>query len=201
MDVKNHIKISLIAALSENRVIGRENKLPWYIPGELKRFKEITMGHPIVMGRKTFESIGRVLPGRTNIVITRDSTWHHEGVVVTHSLDEAIEKAINVIARNLVKRGTKQSFDRAQNISQEEIATSSSTPRDDASESEIFIIGGGQIFEEAITKADKLYLTLVHTTLDGDTFFPDYSEFQKVVFQQDGEAGGYRYTFLDLERS
>src|SRR5258706_11117444 len=89
--------ISAIAAIGENRELGAKNKLLWNIPGELKRFKEITTGHPIIMGRKTYESIGRVLPNRTNIIITRDSSFAVQGAVVVHSLDKAIEKA-NVIA-------------------------------------------------------------------------------------------------------
>lgn len=86
-------RISLIVAMSENRVIGVENRLPWNIPEDLKRFKKITRGHPIVMGRKTFESIGRVLPERTNIVITRDRAYRVEGAAVCHSLDEALDWA------------------------------------------------------------------------------------------------------------
>ncbi|HEY8278026.1 MAG TPA: dihydrofolate reductase, partial [Bdellovibrionota bacterium] len=86
-------KLSLVVAMSENRVIGVNNHLPWNIPEDLKRFKAITSGHPIVMGRKTFESIGKALPKRTNIVITRDRTYRAEGGVVAHSLDEAFDWA------------------------------------------------------------------------------------------------------------
>ncbi len=86
-------KISLIVAMSENRVIGVKNHLPWSIPEDLKRFKEITLGHPIVMGRKTFESIGRVLPKRTNIVVTRDRAYRVEGAAVCFSFEEALEWA------------------------------------------------------------------------------------------------------------
>ncbi len=165
------MKISLIAALSENNVIGKDNKLPWNIPEDLKRFKKLTLGHPIIMGRKTFESIGRPLPGRLNIVISRNFSYQDDSVKVMSSLDEAITFA---------KR-------------QEELMP---LPH----ENEIFIIGGGQVFEQAITKADKLYLTIVHVTLDGDAFFPDYSAFTKKIVEQDGESNGYNYTFVDLEK-
>lgn len=157
-------KVSLIAALSENRVIGKDNKLPWHISEDLKRFKEVTSGHPVIMGRKTFQSISRPLPGRLNIVITRDPNWKMDGVSVAHSLGEALEL------------GKKENS------------------------GEVFIIGGGQIFAEAISNADKLYLTVIHTEIDGDAFFPDYSAFNKEVFRQEGESEGYKYTFLELEK-
>lgn len=90
------MRISLIVALSENHVIGRNNKLPWYLPNDLKYFKQVTMGLPIVMGRKTFESIGKPLPGRTNIVVTRNNEWMAEGVRTVHSLEEAFALAESV---------------------------------------------------------------------------------------------------------
>ncbi len=157
-------KVSLIVALSENLVIGKDNKLPWHISEDLKRFKEVTKGHPVIMGRKTFESIGRPLPGRLNIVITRNSGWKQEGVEVVSSLDEAIK---------LAKQKDTE---------------------------EIFVIGGGQIFEEAIKLADKLYLTIVHENIEGDTYFPDYSEFKKEVFKEEGQSNNLKFTFLELER-
>lgn len=89
----NQIHVSLIVAMARNRVIGINNKLPWYLPNDLKYFKRVTMGKPILMGRKTFESIGKPLPGRLNIVMTRDTSWQAEGVKVTHSLDAAIALA------------------------------------------------------------------------------------------------------------
>ncbi len=87
------MKKSIIVAMAENRVIGRNNKLPWYLPNDLKYFKSVTMGKPIIMGRKTFESIGKPLPGRQNLVITRNADWQHEGVAVVHSYEEAFAKA------------------------------------------------------------------------------------------------------------
>src|SRR5690554_1033476 len=84
------MKVTVVVAMSTNRVIGRNNKLPWYIPGDLKFFKQVTMGKPVVMGRKTYESIGKPLPGRDNIVITRDRSWKADGVKVAHDIDQAL---------------------------------------------------------------------------------------------------------------
>ncbi len=160
----NNPKISLIAALSENRAIGKNNKLIFRIPEDLKRFKEATSNHPVIMGRKTFESIGRPLPNRTNIIVTRDKNYKAEDCIIVHSLEEAF----GVAKTNETK--------------------------------EIFVIGGGQIYEQAIKFANKLYLTLVEGSYEADTFFPDYSEFKKVVFEEPCESSGYKYKFLELER-
>ncbi len=163
----NKPKISLIAAIaSENRALGRDNELIYKIPEDLKRFKELTSGHIVIMGRKTFESIGRALPNRTNIVITRDPNFSAENVVVTHSLGEALHLAE-------LKVGNE----------------------------EIFIIGGGMLYKEAIQKADKLYLTIVEGNPEADTYFPDYSDFKRVVFEESHESEGLKYKFLDLERN
>lgn len=159
-------RISLIAALSENRVIGNKGEIPWHLKDDFRRFKERTIGHTIIMGRKTHESIGRPLPGRTNIVITRDASREILGCTTVRSLEEALT--------------------RAQEIESEEI----------------FIIGGGQIYAEALAKASRLYLTLVHAIMDGDAFFPEYSRiFGKVVESEEFEEGGYRITYLTLERN
>lgn len=154
--------ISIIAAIGSNRELGKGNKLLWHIPEDFKRFKEITSGHPVIMGRKTYESIGKPLQNRTNIIITRDENFHVEGYLITHSIDEAIELA---------------------------------KTKDDK---EIFIIGGGQIYEQTIGIADKLYLTVVCGNFNADTFFPDYSRFQKIVFQREGTYNQYSYTFQEL---
>jgi dihydrofolate reductase len=136
----------------------------WHIPAELKRFKEITTGHTIIMGRKTHESIGRLLPNRTNIIITRDTEYKVDGAVIVHSLEEAIEKAQAIDSK------------------------------------EIFVIGGGQIFNEAISLADKLYLTIVEGNFEGDVYFPDYSHFSKQIFKLPQESDGYKYTFIELTK-
>ncbi len=159
--------ISIIVAVAgSKRVIGKKGGMPWHIPEELKRFREITTGHPIIMGRKTYESIGRVLPERTNIVITRDPSFAAEGIVIARSLEEALQLA-----------------------------------KDQPGNDEVFVIGGGEIYKQALPLADKLYLTVIDMEIEGDTFFPDYSEFKKVVWQsEEQESDGFKYRSLELER-
>ena len=133
--------ISLIVAMDENRGIGIANGLPWRLPADLKRFKALTLGHYIVMGRKTYQSIGRNLPGRISIVITRQPDYKPENCqpgqcIVTHSIESALEYA------------------REQR------------------ESEVFILGGGEIFAQTLHLAERIYLTQVHTVAPADTFFP-----------------------------
>ena len=127
------MRLSCIVAVSENGVIGRENELPWHLPRDLRRFKALTMGHPIIMGRRTYESIGRPLPGRRNLVLTRDPAWTIPGVETVPSLDEAIARC--------------------------------------GWEEEIFVIGGESVFREALMRADRLFVTLVHATVPGDRTF------------------------------
>lgn len=155
--------ISIIAAMSKNRVIGKDNKLPWNIPEDLKHFHSITVGHPVIMGRKTHESIGRVLKNRTNIVITRDLIYKSPGTVISHSLKQAIDEAKK------------------------------------EKPSEIFIIGGAQLYEQAIAIADKLYLTLIYTHVDGDAFFPDYSRFNNIISEERHQNTEFRYSYLVLQ--
>lgn len=161
----NNPRVSAIAAIaSGNRALGRGNDLIYKIPEDLKRFKDLTSGHPIIMGRKTFESIGRVLPNRTNIIITRDLDFKAEGAIVVNSIEEALEKA---------KRLEKE---------------------------EIFIIGGAQIYQQALPFTDKLYLTLVEGSPEADVYFPDYTSFTKKTFEQKNESNGISYIHLDLEK-
>jgi dihydrofolate reductase len=128
--------ISIIVAYADNQIIGAGNELLWHLPDDMKNFRRITMGHYVIMGRKTWDSIGNPLPGRTNVVITRNKHLKIEDVLILHSLAEAIEYA------------RKQEQD------------------------EIFIIGGGQIYNQALHLADKLYITRVYGSFEGDTFFP-----------------------------
>lgn len=134
------MRLSLIVAMSRNRVIGRAGTLPWRLNADLRRFKRLTTGHPLIMGRKTFESIGRVLPERTSIIITRQLEFQPAGVLVAHSLDEAIQLA--------------------------------------GDSDEAFIIGGAQIYREALSRVDRMYITAVDADLPGDTFFPTYDDSQ-----------------------
>jgi dihydrofolate reductase len=133
------MKITLIVAVSENNVIGRDGKLPWDLPDDLKRFRQLTKGHTVIMGRKTHESIGRPLPDRRNIIITRQSEYMSDGCEVVHSLDEALALCVD----------------------------------DDA-----FVIGGGEIYAQALVYAHRIELTRVHTDIEGDAFFPDIDETQ-----------------------
>lgn len=159
-------KISLVVAISKNRAIGKDNKLLFYIPEDLKRFKEITKNHPIIMGRKTFESIGRPLPERTNIIITSDLSYKAEGCTVCHSVEDALSEA---------KKLTTD---------------------------EIFVIGGGKIYEQVIPQTDKLYITVIDSVIEeADTFFPEYPEFTKVIREEKKEHNGLNYTFFELEKS
>lgn len=159
------MKISIIAALSAvDRGLGKNNQLLWKIPNDLKRFKELTNSHAIIMGRKTYESIERPLPNRTNIIITRDTSYQKEHCMVAHSLEEALQKAREV------------------------------------EQQEMFIIGGGEIYNQALPFTDKLYLTLIDEKKDADTFFPDYSEFQRKIFEEKHQEEIPPYTFINLER-
>jgi dihydrofolate reductase len=161
--------ISAIVAVSENNAIGKDNQLPWHLPEDLKFFKRTTMGKPILMGRKTYESLGKPLPGRLNIVLSRKEVELPEGVLLYHSLEEGINK--------LKETGSE----------------------------EVFIIGGGQIFEESMELIDRLYITKVHTHVDDATaFFPevDHSHW-KMVWEEQHEADEkhqYAYTFRQYER-
>lgn len=164
--IHNSIHVSAIAIISKNRGLGIDNHLLFHIPGELARLKTITMGHPLIMGRKTHESIGRILPGRLNIVITRNSGQDIPGsLVFVDSLEKALE-----IAK-------------------------------ETDEQEVFILGGGQIFTEALPLTDRLYLTIVDHEVPADTFFPDYEkEFTKVISQEEKSDWDYPYKFITLER-
>lgn len=131
--------ISIIVAVDTCNAIGQRNKLPWYLPMDLKRFKELTMGHHMLMGRKTWESIGRPLPGRKSIVITRNRQYQPEGCIVVNTLQEGVNYA------------------------------------EQQGETELFIIGGGEIFRSSITLADKIYLSIVQTEVKADTYFQEIS--------------------------
>jgi dihydrofolate reductase len=162
--------LSIIAALSSNNVIGRNNQLPWHIGTDLKRFKALTMGHHLIMGRRTFDSVGRPLPGRVNVVITSNPAFSADGIVVVHSLEEGIRLAT------------------------------------DSGDAEPFIAGGAVVFEQAIHRAERMYLTRVHAELEGDTFFPEFDDVREWQltdsehFEAD-EKNDYPYSFLTYERA
>ncbi|UTW44768.1 dihydrofolate reductase [bacterium SCSIO 12696] len=170
------MNICLIVAMARNGTIGRNNQLPWHLSGDLRYFKAVTMGKPVIMGRKTWESIGRPLPGRTNIVVTRQAGWCPEGenmaaVKVANSLDAALELAQQVAAADGV--------------------------------SELMVMGGGEIYRQALPLADRLYITEVDADVEGDAHFPalDTNAWQEVE-RTSGEPGGdYHYHFVVKDRA
>lgn len=159
--------VNIIVAVADNGAIGKDNSLLWHIREDLKYFKKVTMGCPVIMGRRTFESIGRPLPGRQNIVVSRSETHAlPEGVLPAGSLEEAVSKAEG---------------------------------------DEVFVIGGGQIYRQALSLADRLYVTEVHVTVeDADTFFPEidagqWEEESRTALQTDAESG-IEYEFVVYRR-
>jgi len=161
------MRISLIVAMSENRVIGRHGQLPWRLSSDLQRFKRLTMGHHIIMGRRTFESIGRPLPGRTMVVVTRQMDYQGGEALVAHDIEEAI--------------GSASTDDMA------------------------FIIGGAEVYRQSLTMVDRIYMTLVHTQIQGDAFFPELIlDDWQLVDQSRHSADGqneYEYSFLVYDRA
>jgi dihydrofolate reductase len=156
------MNIVIIAALSSNGVIGDHGKIPWHISDDLKRFKKLTMGHPIIMGRKTYESIGRPLPGRTNIVLTRNADFQPpDGVQVCSSLSVALDAC----------RG--------------------------AGETTAYVIGGGEIYREALPVADTLALTHVHREVQGDAHFPAFDRAQWTETNREDHA---EYSYVEYRR-
>ncbi|HKM16506.1 MAG TPA: dihydrofolate reductase [Marinospirillum sp.] len=164
--------IAIIVAAAKNRVIGHKNSMPWYLPEELKHFKRITLGKPLVMGRNTFESIGRPLPGRTNIVISRNPEFNHSGIKIAANLAAALKIAD---AQAVIDGAT-----------------------------EIMVIGGGQIYEQAFPLASYLYLTEVDAMPEGDTWFPEVNKDEWLETSRDSysaqEGNRYAYAIRCLQR-
>ena len=160
--------VSAIVAATENWVIGKGNEIPWYLSNDFKHFKKTTMGHHIIMGRHTYISIGRPLPKRTNIILTRNPFYVVQNCLIAHSVQEALELAF------------------------------------DNGETEAFIIGGGKVYEQALPFLDKVYLTVVHTELEGDTYFPvlNSDDWQEVSSERHSadEKNDFDYSFKLFER-
>ncbi len=158
--------LSIVVAMAENRVIGRDNALPWRLPDDLRRFKELTLGKPMIMGRKTYESIGRPLPGRTTIVVSRQPGLAFEGCVVVDSMRAALAAA--------------------------------------GGASEVALVGGAQLYREALPMVHRIELTRVHANVDGDAFFPelDPREWHEtiVAVHAADDRHPYAFTFSYLER-
>ncbi|HEV8077324.1 MAG TPA: dihydrofolate reductase [Marinobacter sp.] len=164
---------ALIVAMAQNRVIGRDNNLPWYLPGDLKYFKQATMGKPIIMGRKTWDSIGRPLPGRMNVIITRNEECQSPaGTTVAISLQAALKKAEAQAELDGVE--------------------------------EVMVIGGGQIYAEALPLVDRIYMTQVHASVEGDAYFPEINwEEWEEIGREDFSASDnnpYNYSFVVYQR-
>lgn len=192
----HNTKISIICAMDSKRGIGKNNDLLFKIPEDMKRFRSLTRGRPVIMGRRTFDSLRmpKGLPNRTNIIVTRDRNYKIEGAVVVYSLEEALEEC----SKYYVVSSTNDGRDKTIHNTKYLIHTTHT-----ADENEIFILGGGQIFKEALEKnlVDKLYLTLVEGDFGADTFFPQYKELGFKVKKKEGrQAEGYTYTFIDLEK-
>jgi dihydrofolate reductase len=155
--------VSIIAAMAENRVIGRNGAIPWDLPDDRRRFRSLTMGHPVIMGRRTFEAIGHPLPGRRNIVLTRQAHYRAEGCDVAHDLRSALE------------------------------ACEGST--------EVFIIGGAEIYRQALPFAGRIYLTIVHAEISGDAFFPTIpsDEFKETAHVAAGGEPPCSYLLLERQ--
>lgn len=166
-------QVALMVAMANNRCIGVNNALPWHLSEDLKHFKRTTLGKPVIMGRKTFDSIGRPLPGRANIVVTHNPHWHQDGVVTAASVVQAI-----ISAKQKALEG---------NVA------------------EIVIIGGAQIYREALDLVQKMYITRVDTHIDGDAYFPEFDEArwqrtQQEHFQSD-QSNPYDFSFESWELS
>ena len=140
--------ITLVVAMGKNNAIGKDNKLLWHLPKDLKHFKNLTSGHPIIMGRKTYESIGKPLPNRTNIVVSRRNDWFEEGILIVPSIKDALKHAKKI-------------------------------------SDNVFVIGGGNIYEQTIDKADRLEVTVVDAELDADVRFPKINPKQWVKVSED----------------
>jgi dihydrofolate reductase len=161
------MRISIISATSENRVIGKNNDLVWHLPADFKFFKDKTRDHAIIMGRKTYESLGKALPKRTNMVVSRNPDFNPGDAHKFSSLTSALEKA---------KKIEKE---------------------------EIFIIGGGKIYAQALPFCTHMYLTIVHGNFEGDTFFPEFGKEWKIVdeeFRKADENNSYDFTFTTFEK-
>lgn len=160
------MKIAIIVATDEQGLIGKENDLPWKLSADLQYFRRVTMGKPLVMGRKTHESIGRALPGRKNIIVTKNLNYLAEGCHVVHSVEDAIKACDDV--------------------------------------EEIMVMGGASLYEQLLPQADRLYLTQVHASLEGDTWFPDWQKADwQEVNREDHPADNkndYSYSFIVFDR-
>lgn len=156
--------LSLIVAIAKNGVIGKDNTLPWHLPEDLKRFRALTTGHHIIMGRKTYESLGRLLPGRTTVIVSRNADYKVEGALTAGSLEAAVALC-----------------------------------KDD---NEAFIIGGAELYKDALKLANKLYITQIDLEVQGDAFFPEFnkSAWKETLREAHTSAQGLSFSYITLQR-
>lgn len=161
----NHVmsKFSLIVAIARNRVIGANNALPWHLPEDLKRFRALTTGHHIIMGRKTYESLNRLLPNRTTVIVTRNTDYKVPGALIAHSLVDAIKQAKN--------------------------------------DDEVFLIGGAELYCDGLSRADKLYLTEIDASFEGDAFFPEINlaEWVEISREKHVSEKGLAFSYITYQ--
>lgn len=157
-------ELSLIVAFAKNNVIGINNTLPWHLPEDLKRFRALTTGHHIIMGRKTYESLGRLLPGRTTVIVTRNKNYKLEGALIAHSLESAVDLCQN--------------------------------------DAEAFVIGGAELYQDGLRLANKLYITEVDLSIEGDAFFPnlDLNLWQETLREAHTSAQGFLFSYISYVR-
>jgi dihydrofolate reductase len=160
------MKLAIIVATDEQGLIGKDNDLPWKLSADLQYFRRVTMGKPLIMGRNTHESIGRALPGRKNIIVTKNQTYQAEGCIVVKTIEEAILACENI--------------------------------------DEVMVMGGASLYEQLLPLADKLYLTQVHASLDGDTYFPAYNKNEWFEISRENhladEKNEFNYSFVVYEK-
>ncbi len=156
--------LSLIVAIAKNGVIGKDNTLPWHLPEDLKRFRALTTGHHIIMGRKTYESLGRLLPGRTTVIVTRNSDYKVEGALIADSLQTAIQLS--------------------------------------EGDAEPFVIGGAELYKDALKLANKLYVTEIDLDVAGDAFLPafDFAKWKETMREAHISAQGLAFSYIAYER-
>jgi dihydrofolate reductase len=168
-------RLSVLAAMAQNRIIGNNNAIPWRLPHDLKHFKELTMGHPIIMGRKTHDSIGRLLPGRTSIIITRQPDYEVPGALVVNSIGEAL----SICSQTRSEEG--EHLDQV---------------------NECFVIGGADIFQQMLPLCDRIYMTEIHRDFEGDAYFPEFdrNDWREVSHEEHVDDNGLEYHFATLDR-
>ncbi len=168
-------KVAMMMAMDKNQLIGKAGGLPWHVPGEMAYFKRVTMGKPVIMGRKTFDSIGKPLPGRTNVVVTRNPEWQVEGVTIAHNIEEAMELARDVCLNSDVKA------------------------------SEMVVIGGAKLNRAAMSITQRLYLTVIDHAFEGDTWLDSFTWSDWTVFSEDVQdptnTGGFGVTYWVLDKT